>query len=128
MARVTPGDIIGKELNKYHAQVTQGVNEASGRAADKLTKQLKATAPRNTGKYARSIGHTSRTSPATGSTTYTVGAKGKQGRLTHLLAKPHQTRSGSRTKGNPYMKNAVNEVLPEYEKEVKQVIERGLIE
>ena len=123
-----PGDIIGPELQRYHKQITDRVNEASARAADKLTKQLKDTAPKNTGKYARSIGHTSRTSPATGSTTYTVGAKGKQGRLTHLLAKPHQTRSGGRTKGNPYMKNAVNEVLPEYEREVKQVIERGLIE
>lgn len=128
MARVTPGDIIGPELEKYHKKVTDGVNEASKRAADKLTKKLKATAPKNTGKYARSIGHTSRTSPATGSTTYTVGAKGKQGRLTHLLANGHATRDGGRTKGNPFMKNAVNEVLPEYEKEVKQVIERGLIE
>lgn len=128
MARVTPGDIIGKELSKYHAQVTQGVNEASGRAAEKLTKKLRATAPKNSGKYARSIGHTSRTSPATGSTTYTVGAKGKHGRLTHLLAHGHATKNGGRTKGNPFMSNAVNEVLPEYEREVKQVIERGLIE
>lgn len=128
MAGVKPGDIIGPELQRYHKQITDGVNEASGRAAEKLTKKLKATAPKNTGKYARSIGHTSRTNPATGSTTYTVGAKGKHGRLTHLLAHGHATSNGGRTKGNPFFKNAVNEVLPEYEKEVKQVIERGLIE
>ncbi len=128
MAGVKPGDIIGPTLERYHKQITDGVNEASGRAAEKLTKKLKATAPKNTGKYARSIGHTSKTSPATGATTYTVGAKGKHGRLTHLLANGHATRDGGRTKGNPFFKNAVNEVLPEYEKEVKQVIERGLIE
>lgn len=132
MAKLTPGDVIGKaldqELKKYHAQVTQGVNAASGRAADKLTKKLRATAPKNSGKYARSIGSTSTTSPATGSTTYTVGAKGKHGRLTHLLVHGHATKNGGRTKGNPFFANAVNEVLPEYEKEVKQVIERGLIE
>ena len=132
MAKLTPGDVIGKaldaELKKYHKQVTDGVNAASQGAAEKLTKKLKATAPKNSGKYARAIGYTSQTSPATGSTTYTVGAKGKQGRLTHLLAHGHATRGGGRTKGNPFFANAVNEVLPEYEKEVKQVIERGLIE
>ena len=128
MARVTPSDIIGRELGRYHKQITDGVNEASGRAADKLTKKLRATAPKNRGKYARSIGHTSKTSPASGSTTYTIGAKGKQGRLTHLLTQGHATRDGGRTKGNPFFKNAVDEVLPEYEREVKQVIERGLIE
>ena len=128
MAILRPGDIIGPTLDKYHAQVTKDINAASKDAADKLTKKLKKTAPRNSGKYACSIGHTSRTSPATGATTYSVGAKGKQGRLTHLLANGHETRSGSRTRANPYLKNAVNEVLPEYEREVKQVIERGLIE
>lgn len=128
MAGVKPSDIIKPTLDLYHKQIIDGVNEASGRAAEKLTKKLKATAPKKTGKYARSIGHTSKTNPATGNTTYTVGAKGKQGRLTHLLANGHATRDGGRTKGNPFFKNAVNEVLPEYEKEVKQVIERGLIE
>ena len=55
MAKLTPGDVIGKaldnELKKYHAQVTR-VNEASGRAADKLTQKLRATAPKRKGKYA----------------------------------------------------------------------------
>lgn len=129
MAKIaTPGDIIGKELQKEHRRITEGVNAAGQKAAEKLTKRLRQTAPRKTGKYARSIGYTSRTSPATGSTTYTVGAKGKQGRLTHLLANPHDTRSGGRTKGDPFLANSVREVLPEYEKEVRQVIKGGFIE
>lgn len=132
MAKLTPGDMIGpaleKELNKYHKQVTDGVNAASLGAAKKLSKKLRATAPKNSGKFARSIGYTSQTSPVTGSTTYTVGAKGKEGRKTHLIVHGHATRDGGRTKGNPFFANAVNEVLPEYEKDIKQVIERGLIE
>lgn len=132
MAKLTPGDVIGKaldgELKKYHKQVTDGVNAASEKAAVTLTKKLKATAPKNSGKYARAIGHTERTSAATGSKTYTVGAKGKEGRKTHLLVHGHATRNGGRTKGNPFFANSLNEVLPEYEREVKQVIERGLIE
>ena len=132
MAKLTPSDFISdaisSELKKYHSQVTAGVNEASGRAAENLTKKLKATAPKRSGKYARSIRSESSTNPATGSTTYKVGASGKHGRLTHLLVHGHATRNGGRTKGNSFMHDAVNEVLPEYEKEVKQVIERGLIE
>lgn len=128
MAGVKPGDIIGRELQKEQHRITESVNAAGQKAAEKLTKKLRQTAPRNTGKYARSIGYTSRTSPATGSTTYTVGAKGKEGRLTHLLARDHATRSGGRTKGNPFLDRSVKEVLPEYEKEVRQVIKGGLIE
>lgn len=129
MARLTPGDLIGQaltaELEKYHQEVIDGVNTASKNAADKLTKKLKATAPKDRGNYAKSIGHTS-TKNALGNASYTVGAKGSQGRLTHLLVHGHATNKGGRTKGNPFFKNAVDEVLPEYENEVKQVLEGGL--
>lgn len=132
MAKLTPGDLIGKAIDKelklYHKQITDSVNAKSEKAAVTLTKKLKATAPKNSGKYARAIAYTERTNAATGGKTYTVGAKGTEGRKTHLLAHGHATRNGGRTKGNPFLANAVNEVLPEYEREVKQVIERGLFE
>lgn len=117
------GEAIEKELKAYSEQVTQGVNEAGLRAANNLRKRLRDTAPKRTGKWKRSLGYSKSTNNATGATTYTVGAQGKQGRLTHLLVYGHATKNGGRVRGNPFWANAVNATLPEYEQDVKNVIE-----
>jgi hypothetical protein len=43
-------------------------------------------------------------------------------RLTHLLVKGHATKDGGRTKANPFLQNALDQVLPEYEKEVEEAV------
>ena len=46
-------------------------------------------------------------------------------RLTHLIVHGHATKDGGRTRGNPFLKNALDEVLPEYEREVEEVLKNG---
>ena len=46
-------------------------------------------------------------------------------RLTHLLVHGHATKDGGRTKGDPFLKNALDEVLPEYEQRVEEAIKNG---
>ena len=41
-------------------------------------------------------------------------------RVTHLLVKGHATRNGGRTKADPFLRNALDQVLPEYEKAVEE--------
>jgi hypothetical protein len=37
----------------------------------------------------------------------------------------HQKANGGRVKGDPFLKKALDQVLPEYEKDVKEAIENG---
>ena len=43
-------------------------------------------------------------------------------RLTHLLVHGHETRDGGRTRPDPFLKNALDRVLPEYERDVEEAI------
>ena len=46
-------------------------------------------------------------------------------RLTHLLVHGHATSDGGRTRANPFLQNACDKVLPEYERKVQEMIENG---
>ena len=41
-------------------------------------------------------------------------------RLTHLLVHGHATKTGGRTKADPFLHKALDVVLPEYEQAVKE--------
>lgn len=122
------GRAIGEELTRYHAQIVREVNDAGADAMKKLVAKTKQKAPKKSGQYAKAIGSTVATNAITGDKTYTWGAKGNQGNLTHLIAKSHKTGGGGRTRGSDFLRSAVDEVIPEYEANVKGIIERGLFE
>lgn len=53
---------------------------------------------------------------------YVWHVKAPDYRLTHLLVHGHATKDGGRTKGNPFLANALAQVLPEYERKVEEVL------
>lgn len=119
------GKALSQELTIYHDQVLAGVNEAGSNAIKKLVKLTKATAPQGArGSFTKNI-------------TSKLLEKGKRGskfvwyvkppdhRLTHLLVHGHATKDGGRTKADPFLENALEQVLPEYEQEVKEAIANG---
>jgi hypothetical protein len=53
---------------------------------------------------------------------YVWHVKAPDHRITHLLVHGHATRNGGRTKANPFLRNALDQVLPAYEKEVKEAL------
>lgn len=118
-------DAIAEELEGYRTELQKGINEASKEAAKEIAKKAKATAPKDRPKYARSITYEKSDNIVSGAETYKVGAKGKQGRLTHLLANGHAARDGGRVPGNPFLDNAVNSVVPDYISEIEKLIEGG---
>lgn len=117
-------DAINSELKLYSKDLTERINVKGLESVKKLVAQTKATAPRGRrGKhYYRSISYDKAKKRATGSNTYTWYVKDPEYRLTHLLVHGHQTRNGGRTKANPFLQNALNEVLPEYEKKIEEAI------
>ena len=117
-------DAINSELKLYSKDLTEEINNVGLISIKDLVRQTKATAPRGqrAKHYYRSISFDTKKRNATGSKIYTWYVKAPESRLTHLLVNGHQTRNGGRTKANPFLQNALNEVLPEYEKKIEEAI------
>lgn len=119
------GAAIAEELTLYHENLTKRVNGLSKKAAKDLAKKTKVTAPVGaTGDFSKGI--TSKLKKTTrGCETYVWGGAGKAGRFTHLLVHGHETKDGGRAGGNSFLVDAMDEVLPEYEENVKEAIKNG---
>lgn len=115
-------DALAEQLTLYHEDVVESLNAAGKKAAKKLVKLTKATAPVRSGDYFKSITYTEELNGATGTKRYTWGAKAPHYRLTHLLVHGHAKRSGGRVDGDPFLENALNVVMPEYEREVEEAL------
>ena len=87
--------------------------------------QDKVNAPYNARAYHRHFAEliaTTSEKSRTGDETHTWYVKPPGQRLTHLLVNGHETRDGGRTKGDPFLQNALADVLPDYEKEVEEAV------
>lgn len=118
------GEAIGKELSLYAERVAEGVDAAGEKAVKDLVKKTKATAPKKTGDYRRRITWTMQ-SGLKGMKNFIWHVKAPDYRLTHLLVHGHATVNGGRTKGDPFLHNAVDEVLPAYERDVEEAIKNA---
>lgn len=116
------GKAIAEQLSLYHEDVVEQVNAAGEKAVKALVKKTKRTAPKRSGDYRKSITSVTKENTATGDKEFTWGAKAPHYRLTHLLVNGHQKQNGGRVDGDPFLENALNEVLPEYEKDVEEAI------
>ena len=125
-------DAIGERLTVYQSETARkilGVTKSTMKRFVKITKQ---TAPRQTvnpkrkrtlraGTFARAIRSTVEDNGITGSKgVWYVG--GKEYRLTHLIVNGHQLRQGGRTKGNPFLDNALEEIEKEYIKGLEEAV------
>lgn len=119
------GEAVQEELTLYHKNVIDGVNEAGSRSIEKLVQLTRATAPTGKrGKFRRSITSQEKRA-ANGSMRYVWGAKAPHYRLTHLLVHGHAAKDGGRVPGSPFLQNALDVVLPEYEQAVKEALKNG---
>lgn len=119
------GAAIAEQLTLYHQDKIEKVNAAGEKAVKLLVKKTKATAPKGKrGDFRKAITYQEKTNKATGDKEFIWGAKAPESRLTHLLVNGHATRDGGRTKGDPFLQNALDEVLPTYENDVKEAFEK----
>lgn len=127
--RVTIADFdiqLRQSLTVYHEDMNAAIDKASEEAVKKLAKRTKATAPVGArhGQYKKNIS-SKRLKQTRNGSTYVWYVKAPDYRLTHLLIKGHATRDGGRTKADPFLQNALDETLPEYEKAIKEAIQNG---
>ena len=132
MAKTVPldklGEAIGEQLTLYTTTVNDKIYKAGQKAVKELERKTKDTAPFNARAYHKhyvdSIA-TKSEKERTGLSKHTWYVKPPAHRLTHLLVHGHATRDGGRTKADPFLKNALNEVLPEYEKAVEEAVKNA---
>lgn len=119
------GAAIEKELTVYHQDVTDRVKTLAKDAAAKLVKLTKVTAPKGErGSFRKNIASKPVSEGPRGAV-HAWYVKAPDYRLTHLLVKGHATRDGDRTRPDPFLANALDEVLPEYEKDVEEALKNG---
>ena len=116
------GEALSDALTMYHQDVVERVNAAGDSSIKKLKKLTKASAPVASGSFKKNIATQEETNGATGMKTYTWYVKAPDHRLTHLLVHGHATRNGGRTKADPFLHNALDTVLPEYEEAVEEAL------
>ena len=125
-------DAIGERVTVYQSEKAHKVLNVTKKAMRRFVKITKQTAPRQTadpkrkgtlraGTFARAIRSTVEDNGITGPKgIWYVG--GKEYRLTHLLVNGHQLRQGGRTKGDPFLENALESVADEYIKGIEEAV------
>lgn len=110
------GKAIRKELQNYAKVEKKILNEAVKQATKEAVKELKATSPRDTGKYGRSW--RSKTEKKTTGDSSTIYAGNGEYRLTHLLEKGHAKRGDGRVSAIPHIKKVEQKAIKKLEEEV----------
>ena len=114
-------DAINERMTVYQSGTARKVVKVTKNTMKRLVKITKQTAPRRRGKFANAIRSTEEDNGITGSKgIWYVG--GKEYRLTHLLVNGHQLRQGGRTKGDPFLENALEEIADEYIKGIEEAV------
>lgn len=127
MSKTKPGDLgaaLANELTLYAQDVEKAVDAAGERAMQKLVRITKATAPKGKrGQFRRKITWTAQRGRL-GTRTFVWHVKAPDHRLVHLVVHGHATKDGGRTKGNSFLQDALDQVLPEYEREVEEAVRK----
>lgn len=114
------GDAIAQELTTYHEDVLNKINQLGEEAVKTVVKKTKATAPEKTGDFRKRIASKVIPGPFGNKNIWYV--KAPDHRITHLLVHGHAKVNGGRVPGDPFLKNALDEVLPDYEKNVEEAV------
>ena len=94
-------DVIMETLEEYADLAAEDVKQAVRDAGETVKKEIRANAPKDTGKYAKSWA-TKKTGENSHSLEMTVHSKNRY-QLAHLLEKGHAKRGGGRVSGKPHI-------------------------
>jgi hypothetical protein len=116
---------VEQELTTYHENILDKLRVATRKSMTELVRKTRVSAPFRTGDYRRSISGDFR-GLAKGLNTVNAKwyVKAPHYRLTHLLVHGHEKKDGGRVDGDPFLEDALAEVLPAYEEAVKEAIKK----
>ena len=116
-------DAVMQELDNYAETTTDGVKSAVKKAADTVKKEITATAPVRSGKYAKSW-RTKTTKESSSALEITVYSPTRY-MLAHLLEHGHAKRGGGRVSARPHIAAAEQDGIEELEQEIERSIRNG---
>ena len=116
-------DTVMRELENYAETTTDGVKAAVKKAANTVKKEISATAPVRTGKYAKSWA-TKITGENSHAIEITVHSRNRY-QLAHLLEHGHAKRNGGRVAARPHIAAAEHRGIEELEREIERSIRNG---
>ena len=116
-------DTVMRELENYAETTTDGVKAAVKKAANTVKKEISATAPVRTGKYAKSWA-TKTTGENSHAIEITVHSRNRY-QLAHLLEHGHAERNGGRVAARPHIAAAEQRGIEELEREIERSIRNG---
>lgn len=116
-------DTVMRELENYAETTTGGVKAAVKKAANTVKKEISATAPVRTGKYAKSWA-TKTTGENSHAIEITVHSRNRY-QLAHLLEHGHAKRNGGRVAARPHIAAAEQRGIEELEREIERSIRNG---
>lgn len=127
------GTQMEQVLTVYSDEINENLRQLTSDSMKKLVKETQATAPvgKRKGQYKKNIAgdYSGTKATARGLRGLKIHAtwyvKAPDYRLTHLLVHGHATNNGDRTTPNPFLKNAVDHVVPEYEEKVQEILSNG---
>ena len=129
MSNIKPdalGDALEKELTIYSEEINEGLRQVTETSMKKLVKLTKASAPvGKRGSFKKNITADYKgTRGKSRKVSATWYVRAPDYRLAHLIVHGHDKKDGGRTRANPFLENAVNQVLPEYEQAVQEVLKK----
>lgn len=116
-------DTVMRELENYAETTTDGVKAAVKKAANTVKKEISATAPVRTGKYAKSWA-TKTTGENSHAIEITVHSRNRY-QLAHLLEHGHAKRNGGRVAARPHIAAAEQRGIEELEREIERSLRNG---
>lgn len=124
MSKKVKVDGLAKEIisamEDYSNLVTNDVKEAVKEGAETTIKEIEKTAPKNTGKYAKSWAMKTQKENFSG-IQVVVHSKNRY-QLTHLLEHGHAKRGGGRTKAKPHIAPAEQKGIETVEKAIERAL------
>lgn len=111
---------IKEILDDYAIQVSKEVDKASESTAKNVTKDLRASSPKKSGKYRKSW--SKKEDKGTVLNKNFIVYNKEHYRLTHLLEYGHATVNGGRVPPRPHIKQAKERGIQFFEKEVRKMI------
>lgn len=114
---------LEEELGIYTEEVEEKLRQATRETMAELVHITRDTAPKDTGTFAKHIAGDFRgLKRGHRNISATWYVKAPHYRLTHLLVHGHAKQNGGRVDGDPFLKDALDKVLPEYEKKVEEAV------
>ena len=112
---------VMEELEEYADLAAEDMKSAVKKAAATVRKDIEASAPRNTGDYAKSWAVKKR-KETSNSMTVVVHSRNRY-QLAHLLEFGHAKRGGGRVSARPHIASAEQKGIEHLEEEIRKALE-----